>query len=70
VASTFVITAAFPSQRATPAGDLYDVIEASGHTLPHEVAFSVTVRKEGDWKATLAELAAAEAAELESLFEL
>jgi hypothetical protein len=69
VAATFEITALIPTQELTPANKILEVMEASGTTIPHGVNFTVTVPKTTNWKAALLEAAAAEAAELESVFE-
>jgi hypothetical protein len=69
MADTFEITAVVPSSRLD-GQRVVDTIEASGFTKPNSISFTVQVDKVGSWKAAVAAKAAAEAAELESVFEL
>lgn len=70
MAELFTILAVIPEQRLQSGTTVVEVVTASGITHPHEVSFSVTVDKVGDWKAALAAAAASEAADLESVFDL
>lgn len=70
MAETYTIQSVIPSQRLVGGTRIQETIEAVGVTIPHEVSFSVSVDKTGDWRTALADAAAAEAAELESVFEL
>ena len=70
MADTYTILAVTPSQRLQGGTVVVETIEAVGITIPNEVSFQVSVDKVGDWRAELAAKAAAEAAELESVFSL
>lgn len=65
----YTITAAIATQELDASGRLVDVMEATGVTTPNGAAFVVRTAKTPGWRDRIRELAAAEAAELESLFE-
>lgn len=69
MAAQFEIIAAAPTQELDGAGRLVDVMELTGVTIPHQVNFTVKVPKVGGWRDAALARAAAEAAELESLFD-
>jgi len=70
VADLYTNTAVVPSQRLGPGNTPVDIVEATAVTHPHDVMFSVQVDKKPGWKDALAAAARAEAAELESAFDL
>lgn len=70
MADTYTILSVIPSQRLQGGVTVIETIEAVGITIPHEVSFSVSVDKVAGWRDALAAAAAAEAAELESVFSL
>jgi hypothetical protein len=70
VAAGYEIIAVIPGQRLEGGLRIVETLEAVAITQPHEVNFSVTVDKTGGWKAALVAAVAAEAAELESVFDL
>lgn len=69
MAAGFEVTAAMPTQELDASQRLVDVMILSGRTIPHSVVFSVTVPKVSGWRDAALAAAAAEAAELESLFD-
>lgn len=64
----FEVTAAAPTQELDAAGQLVDVMQVTGLTVPHQISFTVSTPKTDGWRDRILLLAAEEARELESLF--
>lgn len=69
MAETFDITAAIPTPRLE-GQTVVTYMEVAGFTKPHGIGFMVEVRKQPGWQEAAKRLAEAEAAELESVFDL
>jgi len=68
LADLFEIKSAIPTSSLDAAGNLVEIVEATGVTIPHGVSFVVRVPKAPGWRDALLAEATREAAEFESLF--
>lgn len=66
----YEIVAVIPGQRLEGGIRIVETIEAVAFSKPHDISFSVVVDKVEGWKADLAGKVAAEANELESVFDI
>ena len=68
MAANFTTMAVLFGTRLVGGTQIVETAELTGLSIPHEVSFTVTVDKVDGWKDALLAAAAAEAAEVESLF--
>lgn len=66
----YTIIGVATGQRLEGGTRIIETVEAIALTTPNNVNFAVTVDKKPGWKEAIAAAAAAEAAELESVFDL
>jgi len=69
MAETFDVTAAIASQRLNGT-EIVDVMEVTAITKPHGISITVTVTKAPGWKEVAQAQLAAEAEDVESVFDL
>lgn len=70
MADTYEVVGAIATQRLVNGVEIQDVMEVTAVSKPNGVTFTVTVPKSPGWVEAVAAAAAAEAAQVEAVFNL